>query len=217
MNERSHLIDITLPFSERLSIWPGDVPVQIRQVRDVSMVSELRFSSHVGTHLDAPLHFVPDGATVDQLSLEMLIGPAWVADMGDAPILTAESLEQAGIPQDVERLLLKTQNSPRVSARMATGQGRVPFDEAFIALDRSAGQWLLDRRIRLVGLDGPSIDAYNSTGFPVHHLVLPAGVIIVENLRLQGVEPGPYRLICLPLHYLGGDGAPVRAVLETIG
>lgn len=213
----TRLIDITLPFSERLSIWPGDVPVQIRQTRDVSMVSELRFSSHVGTHLDAPLHFVPGGATVDQLALDVLIGPAWVADMGHAPILTGELLERARIPEHVERLLLKTENSPRVSARMATGEGRVPFDEAFVALDRSAGKWLLDRHIRLVGLDGPSIDAFNSTGFPVHHLVLPAGMVIVENLRLQDVDLGPYRLICLPLHYLGGDGAPVRAVLEAIG
>jgi arylformamidase len=215
MSEHTHLIDITLPFSERLSVWPGDVPVRIRQERTVSMVSELTFSSHVGTHLDAPLHFVENGATVDQLRLDVLIGPAWLADMGDCSLITAELLELARIPQGVERLLLKTQNSARVAHLMATVQGQVPFDETFISLDRGAGQWLVDRGIRLVGIDGPSVDPYGTPDFPVHHLVLPAGIVIVENLRLQDVEPGAYRLICLPMYYLGGDGAPVRAVLET--
>ena len=209
------LIDITLPFSERLPAWPGDVPVQIRQERGNSMVSELRLSSHAGTHLDAPLHFVEGGAAVDGLALDVLIGPAWLADLGNTPIITGEQLERSGIPAGVERLLLKTQNSARMSRRLASRPAPIPFDEAFVALDKTAGQWLLDRRIRLVGLDGPSIDEYATPDYPVHRLVLPAGVVVVENLILQDVEPGAYRLICLPLYVEGGDGAPVRAVLET--
>jgi arylformamidase len=103
-----------------------------------------------------------------------------------------------------------------VSRHLADRPDGLPFDESFSALDRSAGEWLLAHHIRLVGLDGPSIDRYGTAGFPVHQLALTAGIIIVENLILQDVEPGPYRLICLPLHYEGGDGAPARAVLESV-
>ena len=215
MFDSSCLIDITLPFSERLPVWPGDAPVQIHRTTDVATVSELRLSSHVGTHLDAPAHFLPQGRTVEQLRLETLIGPAWLADVGDASPVTAQVLDQAGIPAGVERLLLKTMNSTADRALREDDADRMPFDTGFVAIDQGAARWLLDRRFQLIGIDAPSIEPYGTSDFPVHRLLLGADVIIVENLRLQDVPTGSYRLICLPLPYEGGDGAPVRAVLET--
>jgi arylformamidase len=219
MPDHARLIDITLPFSERLPVWPGDVAVQIARLTHVATVSELRMSSHVGTHLDAPAHFFPEGRTVDQLPLETLIGPVWVAEIRGVQLITAGLLDQAAIPADVERLLLKTDNSTRRAkgaSETASPAIPAPFDEGFVALDRSAGEWLLRRHIRLAGIDGPSFDAYASADFAVHRLLLGWEMVLVEYVRLEGVDPGPYRLLCLPLHYAGGDGAPVRAVLETI-
>lgn len=224
MAETVRVMDITLPFSERLPVWPGDTPVQIARATDFVTISDLRMSSHAGTHLDAPAHFIPQGRTVDQLSLESLIGPAWVvacASMACASTacastacITADFLDRTGIPQGFERVLFKTTNSDRPWLDAGPDSGAAPFLTDFVALDPSAAEWLLARGVRLVGVDGPSVDPYESD-FSVHRLLLGNNVIIVENLDLRAAEAGPYRLICLPLPYVGGDGAPVRALLET--
>ncbi len=218
MTGASRLIDVTLPLSERLPVWPGDEPVRIHRSTGTVTISDLHFSSHAGTHLDAPAHFFPDGRTVDQLPLATLIGPAWVADLTGIEAITAETLERAGIPEWVERVLLKTRNSGSTALLAGPSAARrsVPFDESYVALDASAGNWLLGRRMKLVGVDGPSADLYHAHRFPVHRLLLEKQVVIVENLLLAGAQAGAYRLICLPLRFEGGDGAPVRAVLETI-
>lgn len=214
MSEGSRFIDITQPFSTDLAVWPGDAPVEIRRAYGVATVSELRLSSHVGTHVDAPAHFYRDGATVDQMPLDALIGSAWVAALPDVGCVTASALDQAGIPADAERLLLATRNS--TARHRGRAAGASTFDPAFVALDPSAAGWLRARGIRLLGVDGPSVDPFDSDAFPVHRALLAAGVIIIENLLLLGVAPGSYRLICLPLPYEGGDGAPARVALERI-
>lgn len=215
MSDGSRFIDITRPLSAALAVWPGDAPVEIRRtVADVSTVSELRLSSHAGTHVDAPAHFYRNAATVDQMPLDALIGPAWVAALSDADRVTASILENAGIPADAERLLLATRNALTWNRQAATGAHA--FDPSFVALDPSAADWLNRRGIRLLGIDGPSVDPFESDAFPVHRALLSAGVVIIENLLLGGVTPGPYRLICLPLLYEGGDGAPARVALERI-
>lgn len=206
--------DITLPFSDQLAVWPGDTPVIINRSAGVSTVSELRMSSHVGTHVDAPAHFIPQGSTVDQLPLDILIGPAWVAHIPGTSQITAELLDLCNIPAGVERLLLRTDNSLPKWLGQAARTGVTAFDTNYTSLDSAAGGWLLASGIRLVGIDGPSVDAFHSDAFVVHRMLLANHVIIIENLMLAGIEPGGYRLICLPLRYEGGDGAPVRAVLE---
>lgn len=214
MSDGSRFIDITQPLSTALAVWPGDAPVDIRRSVGVATVSELRISSHVGTHVDAPAHFYRDGATVDQMPLDALIGPAWVAALPDVDCVTASALEQAGIPADTGRLLLATRNTPAWERQHAAA-GRA-FDPAFVALDPSAADWLTRRGIRLLGIDGPSVDPFDNNAFPVHRALLAAGVVIIENLLLAGVPSGRYRLMCLPLLYEGGDGAPARVALERI-
>jgi len=162
--------------------------------------------SHAGTHVDPPAHFIPGGATVDELPLGVLMGPVWVTHLAGPGPLTAALLEAAAIPLGPTRLIIRTDNS----ARMDTNP---TFDPDFVALAPDAAAWVLARGIRLVGIDGPSIEPYKSSGEPVHHTLLGAGVIIVENLALAGVAPGAYQLVCLPLRIANGDGAPARAVL----
>jgi arylformamidase len=214
MSETSRFIDITQPFSSSLPIWPGDTPVVINQSFGVSTVSELRLSSHVGTHVDAPAHFLRGRGTVDQMLPDVLIGPAWLTVLPDVSIITGADLEAAGIPEDSDRLLIATRNSVLWQERFV--RNRPEFDEAFVSLHPSAAEWLVRRNVRLLGVDAPSIDPYGTQGFPVHHTLLGANVAIIENLQLAGVAPGPYRLICLPLLYQGGAGAPARVVLERI-
>lgn len=214
MPNASAYLDVTFPFSDQLAVWPGDMPVTVNRSTGISTVSELHMSSHVGTHVDAPAHFIPQGSTVDQLPLDVLIGPAWVAHIPGTSQITAQLLDLCNIPAGVGRLLLKTDNSlPRSLGRILPDRAAA-FDTHYTALDPTAGEWLLARGIRLVGIDGPSVDPFDSDTFALHRMLLANEVIIIENLVLADIEPGGYRLICLPLRYEGGDGAPARVVLE---
>jgi len=201
------LIDVTLPISDKLAVWPGDPPVHVTRVSDdLPVLSGLSMSCHAGTHVDAPAHFLPGGAGVDSLPLDVLVGPAWVVRLvGQAPF-TSSMLAGAAIPPGTVRLLIRSDNSDRVVEA---------FDPDFVALAPDAAAWLLDHGIRLVGIDGPSIEAYDAPGDPVHRALLAAGVIIVENLALACVASGAYELTCLPLPITGCDGAPARVVLAA--
>jgi arylformamidase len=223
------LIDVTLPISDKLPVWPGDPPVYVTRVSDdllpdegrrtkdeavhvtrgsddLPLVSGLSMSCHAGTHVDAPAHFLLGGAGVDILPLDVLIGPAWVVRFAGRGPLTASMLAGAAIPPGTVRLLIRSDNSDGVVEA---------FDPDFVALAPDAAAWLLDHGVRLVGIDGPSIEAFDAPGDPVHRALLAAGVIIVENLALAGVASGAYELTCLPLRIAGCDGAPARVVLVT--
>lgn len=201
--------DISLPISEESPVWPGDTPVTVARGDSLPMVTTFTLSSHAGTHVDAPAHFISGGTSVDRLPLDLLIGPAWVAHLPGPGPLTADQLSSAGIPEGPFRLLLRTDNSDRRA-------GRTGFDPDFVALAPDAAKALLARGVRLVGIDGPSVESYVASsggGAPVHHALLEAGVVIIENLALAGIAAGAYRLICLPLRLTGGDGAPARVIL----
>ncbi len=209
------LYDVTQPVSEGMAVWPGDPAVLLAVVTATGEPSVSRFcmGSHTGTHVDPPAHFIADGATVDELPLDVLIGPAWLAHL---PVtepessyrLTAAHLAEAGIPAGVRRVLLRTGNSARA-------RGSAAFDRDFAGLAEDGARWLLAAGVRLVGIDGPSIEPFLSPGEPVHRLLLGAGVIVVEGLALAGLAPGPYQLYCLPLRIAGGDGGPARVILST--
>ena len=204
------IIDITLPIDSTLPVWPGDPQVNITRVlsegESDAVVSTISLGSHTGTHVDAPAHIIPAGATVDQLPIEVMIGVAWVAYLPGRSLITGAALAGAGIPDGTLRLLLRTDNS-------AGAPEKASFDATFAALTPDAADWILRRRIRLVGIDGPSIEPFVAPGTTVHRQLLGAGIIILENVALTDVDPGAYRLICLPMRIRCDDGAPVRAVL----
>lgn len=203
--------DITLTISPELPVWPGDpqisLPKPARMARgDAYTLTRLDISAHTGTHLDAPAHFIAGGAGVETLDLNVLIGPALVVDAGDADLLTAEVLQRLPIPAGAQRVLFKTRSSA-LWDRAEDG-----FVEDFVAVSGDGVQWLVDRGVRLVGIDYLSIAPF-SDPTPCHQILLGAGVIPVEGLDLRQIDPGEYQLICLPMKIGGSDGAPCRAVL----
>jgi arylformamidase len=205
------IYDISLPVSESMVTWPGDPMVRISQRShldrgDVATVSRLDLGAHSGTHVDAPVHFIPGASGVDALDLDVLIGPALVVHALEHDALSAVALEGLAIPPGTERVLFRTRNSDRWA------RGERQFDESFVAVSEDGARWLVDRGIRLVGVDYLSISPFSDV-VPTHRALLRAGVIPVEGLDLSQVIPGVYQLVCLPLKVLGGDGAPARVIL----
>jgi arylformamidase len=205
------MYDITLPIDPALPVWPGDPAIELERAASITQgsdanVSRLACSVHVGTHVDAPLHFIDGGESVDRLDLRILTGRAHVVDCRGVSQISAAKLEAAGIPKRARRLLLKTDNSSLWHA------GVSDFIEDFVALLPDAAGWLVERGIQLVGIDYLSIAPFHD-GVPTHQILLKAGVIIVEGLDLWKVPAGRYTLYCLPLKLTGSDGAPARVIL----
>lgn len=208
------LIDISLPLSAHLPIWPGSPGVQIKALKRLDMgddanVSQLTCDVHAGTHVDAPFHFLNDGLKVEDLSFKALLGPALVVDLGEAKVIDAALLEQHPIPNDAKRILFKTRNSKLWEQRVSE------FQPTFTALDTTAARWLVSRSVALVGIDYLSIQLYEGER-ETHEALLASNVVILEGLNLSKVEPGLYELICLPLLLQGAEGAPARAVLRLL-
>lgn len=206
------LIDVSMEIYSGMMVWPGDDEVDLHRVQKLeegahSNLSRLVCGVHTGTHVDAPFHFIPGGKTIEQVSLEALMGPAWVAEFPDIQRIGTTELKAAGIPKGTERLLLKTRNS-KTLGRTST------FREDYAGLDESGAKWILETGIRLVGNDYLSVACRDQTG-PVHKLLLGAGIIFVEGLALEEVPPGACRFYCLPIKLKGSDGAPARAIVEV--
>jgi arylformamidase len=197
------IFDVSVPVRPGMPVYPGDPGVTLERVRSVAEgsaynVSSLTVGVHTGTHVDAPVHVADGVAGVDELPLDVLVGPATVFDATGADVLDAAALDAAGV--EGERVLLKTRNSELWA--------RDGFAEEYLALEPDAAALLLDRGARLVGVD------YLTVGDEtVHHTLLDAGVVALEGLDLSRVEPGRYELVCAPLKLVGSDGAPARVFL----
>jgi len=206
------LLDVTVPLSPHVPTFPGDPCFERHLVHSMDAgqpynVSRLLLGTHAGTHVDAPFHFINEGARVDELPLRALVGPARVVAVPDSPCVTAEHVRGWDL-EGVERLLIRTRNS---------GTLRQPsFRDDFVYLEPEAARALAARGLALLGWDYLSIEKFGSDDFAAHLALLGRGVVLVEGLDLSAVEPGDYRLACLPLAIVGADGAPARVVLETL-
>ena len=204
------LFDISVPLRPGMVVYPGDTPFHAERSRaivcgDAYNLTRLQLSAHAGTHVDAPLHFIDGGGDVTRLPLTALIGPAYVVDAtGVSADIDAPALARLHIPSGVTRLLFKTPNSRLWDLDH--------FSDDFFGLTADAAKVLVSRGVELVGIDYLSL-APASDPAPAHVILLEAGVVILEGIDLRAVEPGPYRLICLPLVIEGCEGAPARAVL----
>lgn len=210
---RVELIDISVPLGDGLPCWPGSAGFRLEAAAriaagDAVNVSTLVCDVHAGTHVDAPWHHLPDGATAERLALEALVGPVDVARI-QADVVDARALDALELPDGVERLLLRTGNSDLWTSR------RGEFTSNYVALSTDAAAWLVARGVRLIGVDYLSVQRFHDPP-RTHEVLLEAGVVILEGLNLGGVEPGRYELLCLPLRLVGADGAPARAVLRRV-
>ncbi len=206
--------DITLTINPQSIVWPGDPPVRITHTSSIAAgdnanVSEISMSCHTGTHVDAPDHFLNNGIKVEDLSLDLLVGRAYVLDLPDVSMITASVLMHAEIPPRTRRLLFKTRNS------LLWANGNMEFQTDFVGLSVDAAELLVDRNVKVVGIDYLSIAPYKMSS-PVHSILLSAGVVVIEGLDLSKVSQGRYTLHCLPLKLGGVEGAPTRAILVGV-
>jgi arylformamidase len=206
------IFDISVSIHPKLPVWPGDPQVVLERYRqqskgDASNDSRLACSVHCGTHIDAPAHFIDKGTTIEQLSLDSLVGSATVVEFPEIDRITPDLLETQQIDAQTDRLLLKTKNSE------LWADPEHEFYPDFVAVSPESARWIVNRGIKLVGIDYLSIQMFNDAEPLTHRILLEAGVIILEGLNLQDVKAGTYQLICLPLKLAGSEGAPARAIL----
>jgi arylformamidase len=203
--------DATRPIYAGMPVFDGDPEVVIAPrfriaAGDPVNVALLSFGSHTGTHVDAPRHYRDGAAGLDALALDAMIGPARVCEVTPTPHVDAAHLHAQDLA-GVHRVLLKTPNSDRWRTE--------GFFPDFAALTPAAARLLVEAGVRLVGIDGPSVDPFEAADAPAHHILLDAGVIILEGLDLAAVPPGDFQLLCLPLKIRDGDGAPARVLLAS--
>jgi arylformamidase len=203
------LIDIsrTLGLDDRA--YPGDDPFMLnfisRADADGYTLSNVSSSVHCGTHLDAPSHFLPDGATIDQLPLERFDLQCAVVDCGQADMVTAQMLVGIDLPIG-GAVLFRTRN------RLLPRSSYTP-DHCAVSEDAAAA--LVTAGVSLVGIDYISVERGSNPDYPVHKLLLHADVLLLEDVDLRLVIPGTYRLRCYPLKIALAEAAPCRAVLAT--
>lgn len=207
------IYDISADISPHMPVWPGDPQVTLERVEAIASgananVSHLSCGVHIGTHVDAPLHFIDGAPAVESLPLKLLTGRAYVVHLPRAAVLDEATLEAAGLPPRTRRVLFRTRNSELWARETA-------FQTDFVAVDASGARWLVRKGIQLVGVDYLSVAPYGQSK-ETHRVLLEAGVVVIEGLDLSRVSQGRYSLYCLPLKLIGSDGAPARAILVGV-
>jgi arylformamidase len=202
--------DVTLPIADGMIVYPGDRPVVYRRThtiaRDGVNLREIECGTHLGTHIDAPAHFIEGGATLDAIPLDVMLGEVEVVET-DAPMIDRAALEKVHI-DDWRAVFFKTRNQSLSKLDR--------FSEEYVSLTADAAKFLVAKGTRLVGIDYRSIECFETHHYPVHKILLGSGAFIVEGLCLNDVPTGRYRLHCLPMRLQEGDGGPVRAILSPL-
>ncbi len=206
----SRLFDITPTVTGKLAVWPGDTPPSREVLMDMRTgasltLSTLRATVHLGAHADAPSHYGIDAPSIESRSLSFYLGPCQVVRVA---VAGGTRIPATGLPRDLcaERVLFATGTYPDPES----------FHENFAALAPDLVDALHDRGVRLVGIDTPSVDLFDSKDLPAHRRCLAHDMAILEGIVLDGVPEGVYELIALPLKLQGFDASPVRAVLREI-
>ncbi len=207
-------IDVTATLDPaRTPVYTGDAPMKFDFLKDMRRGDNLTLSAysmgaHSGTHIDAPMHFIANGAPVDQVALGPLIGAARVIEIPDSvQAIDAAELNRhdwRGVP----RVLFRTRSTLRGWMDSATFHR----DFAYIAPD--AAQLLADSGLVLVGVDYISAEQFGAPAPRTHQILLGRGIPIVEGLDLRSIQAGDYDLIVLPLKVRGHEGAPARAIVR---
>lgn len=206
------LIDITRPIFQGMSTWPGATDTEIKPKMTFEshgfLDSDLLLNIHAGTHIDAPRHFIKNGKSVDQISMTKLIGKCFVYENMSLAHVDARDLERAKIPVGIKKILIKSANSSRPIDAC--------FNPNFLAITEDAAKWIADHDIHLVGIDGPSIQAFEAKSNKTHLELLEKEVVIVENLNLREAQAGIYQFSFYPLPLKNAEGAPGRAFLSPL-
>lgn len=203
------IYDISQSLHAGMRVWPGDPDFQMHPVAQIrngqaANVSSIYLGTHTGTHLDAPLHLQDSAGDSESIPLQALIGPARVFEVAAEGCIRVSDLTCLNW-HGVTRALLKT-STEKFPADAVDG--------SFMYIHEDAATFLGQRGLALVGVEAPSVDAWDSHELPSHRILQQQGIAILEGVQLAAVPPGDYELFCLPLKLAGADGAPVRAVLR---
>ncbi|HXM32628.1 MAG TPA: cyclase family protein [Chthoniobacterales bacterium] len=214
------IFDISRSLSNDLAPWPGDTPFHFelkwKMAEGATVnVGAINMGVHNGTHADAIFHFDPRGETIERMPLDIYFGDAVVVDLtrifsdaGNQPdrtrqIRVADLEASSASIEQTQRLLLKT----------GVWKDSKVFPDWIPVIAPDVARWLRERRVKLLGLDLPSVDSIEAKILVNHHALAAAQIVIVESLDLSEVAAGVYHFAALPLKIAGGDAAPVRAVL----
>ena len=208
----SDWIDISVPLRNGMVAWPGDAPFERTTTLamasgDQCNLSQISTTAHIGTHMDAPRHYLVGAPGMESMPIAASIGPARVIEIQDPEVIGPRELEPHHLEKG-ERVLFKTRNSGHC---WKTDH----FQRKYIYIEPGAAQYLAEVGVQTVGVDYLSVGGFEN-GADTHRILLGAGIWIIEGLNLEDVEPGEYELVCLPLKIIGGDGAPARAVLRKL-
>lgn len=214
------IFDISRTLSDKTAPWPGDTQFHFdlnwKMAEGASVnVGAIRMSAHTGTHADAPFHFNPSGASIDDVPLDPYLGEAVVVDLttvfsGKSVVrdrarrVTIEDL--AGVAATLERV-------PRLLLRTEVWKDSNVFPDWIPVIAPDVPGWLRERGVKLLGVDVPSVDPIEAKELANHHALAAGGIVILESLNLRDVAGGVYHLAALPLKIARGDAAPVRAIL----
>jgi arylformamidase len=204
------IYDITPPITDALEVWPSDTPPSREVLLDMKRganitLSTLRTTVHVGAHVDAPNHYSREAPGIDSRPLDDYLGPCRVIRV-DIP--RRGRIGPSALPERI--------GAPRVLFATRTYPDPTHFNTDFAAIAPELVEILRERGVRLIGIDTPSVDLFDSEDLPTHRTCLRCNMAILEGIVLDGVPEGLYELIALPLRLVGFDASPVRAILRTL-
>ncbi len=204
------IYDISPPITEALQVWPGDTPPRREILMDMARgdsvtLSTLHATVHLGAHADAPSHYSKSAPSIEKRPIDLYIGVCQVMRI-NVPRRALIRPADLSRPVVAERVLLATGTFPDPTR----------FNEDFAALEPSLVEYLQEHNVRLIGIDTPSVDPFESKELPAHHTFFKLDMAILEGLVLDGVPEGFYELIALPLPLVGFDASPVRAILRNL-
>lgn len=206
------IYDATVPITSGMPVWPGDPPVKLSAKSHLSRdkthtvkLTAIEMGSHTGTHVDAPYHMIEGGKRLHEFPIETFFGKAVVLEIPGVRSIGRAEL-QAFEWNGVERVLFKTENSKHWD------DGK--FYEEFVYIEPEGAEFLVERGVRLVGIDYLSVDKFESESHPTHFVLLANNIVILEGLNLNGALAGEYTLAALPLNLQDADGGPARVILR---
>lgn len=207
------LIDISPLIDATINVWPGDTPFVRTINADMNKganltLSDIRVSLHVGAHADAPSHYVINGPDIASRRLDLYLGRCVVVHVD---IGRGERILPDHVADKIEWF-----SAPRVLFRTGTFPDHCHWNNDFASLSPELVDDLYHHGVRLIGIDTPSVDPFDSKALEAHHAFARNDMAMLEGLVLDGVEEGEYELIALPLRIKGADASPVRAVLRTL-
>ncbi|MGB6976917.1 MAG: cyclase family protein [Gammaproteobacteria bacterium] len=209
--KRSTYKDLTAIITSKTVVFPGDPifrtePVTSMEDGSPFNLCQIHMGNHTGTHIDFPAHVLKDGKVSNDYPIERLISDGLIIETPDtASVINKTFIDKQDILES-DFVFFKTSNSD------IPKQG--PFRNKYVYIEPEAAQSLIQKKVRAVGIDYISVDAYEAEDLPVHKMFLANDILIVENLELKGIEAGRCKLFVMPLNVADMDGLPARVMMS---